>query len=144
MLATCEGAVDRGLFRSRERGCVDLFTQEGDAYVRRRIARTGSSAYIFCTITIPFQPCWTLWGHVRRCNAFSKWRRNFRMRSKLGRGSKEGMFVPTRAYTSSNVMVTSICIAAYDFVANFEAIADSSMLGRHEDIHGKGVYCCLM
>jgi hypothetical protein len=106
-----------------------------------------SRAYIFCAITIPFHPCWTLWGHGRRCNAFSKCRCNFRMRSKLGRGSKEGIFVPTRAYTSSYVMVASI-FAGYDFVHSSTecdgVIVDPSMLGLHDDIHGEGVYCCLL
>ena len=58
--------------------------------------------------TIPFQPCWTVWGHGRCCSAHSKWQCKFRIHSKLGRGSKEGILTTTRVYTSSYVMVTSI------------------------------------
>jgi len=65
------------------------------------------------------------------------------MRSKLGRSSKEGIFVPTRAYTSSYVMVAST-FAGYDFVHSSTecdgVIVDPSMLGLHDDIHGEGVY----
>ena len=68
------------------------------------------------------------------------------MRSKLGRGSKEGIFVPTRAYTSSYVIVASIFTAGYDFVCSSTecdgVIVDPSMLGLHDDIHSEGVYLC--
>ncbi len=66
------------------------------------------------------------------------------MRSKLGCGSKEGIFVPTRAYTSSHVMVASIFSAGYDFFRSSTEcdgeIVDPSMLDLHDDIHGEGVY----
>ncbi len=66
------------------------------------------SAYNLRAITIPFQPCWMLCGHGRRCRARSKCQRKVRMRSKLGRGSSVGMLTPTNAATSSYEMVASI------------------------------------
>ncbi len=93
-------------------GCPGVWLRMYIAVTPGSVGRQSSwmvrSAYNSRAITIPFQSCWTLWGHVRRCRACSKCRRKVRMRSKLGRGYSVGMLTPTSAATSSYEMVTSI------------------------------------
>ena len=114
-MVACSVRVRGVLFTGSPASVARTYVGVLPGLIGRRNGVAVMRAYIVGTITIPFQPCWTLWGHGRRCSAFSKCRRNFRMRSKLGRGSKGGMFVPTRACTSSYVMVTSMmCRGVHD------------------------------
>jgi hypothetical protein len=96
---------------------VRTYIAAAPGLVGRRNGMLVSKLYSSRAITIPFHPCWTLLGQGRHWRARLRCRRSIRIRSKFGRGYNVRILTPTRAATSSYVMVASIV----DFQAHCRA-----------------------